>query len=174
MANMSTIHGDVFYADDVVFGGSVAVPAGSFGNADIKAAAGLATSKLDHRYLLVVAHNQWSRPIPETIVLHIARAAGSIVAVEASAQVAGTHATLGCTVDVHKSTAEGAFATVLSATIGLDSAYAAREVVAATLDTSEVSLVDGDLVAVVITPTGTSATQPEGLTVVVTIDEDAQ
>jgi len=76
-------------------------------------------------------------------------------------------------VDLQKSTGGGAFATILTGTITLDSANTIRVAEAGTL-TAGAACVVGDILRVVITVGGSSGTNPQGLVVRVVMREDAQ
>ena len=105
--------------------------------------------------------------------VHIVRGAtGTVVSVEAAIAVVATGADRTITVDLHKSTGAGAFATILSATIGFTNASAVRTMVAGTISTA--TLADGDILAVVVTVAGAGGNQATGLTVTVNLGEDPQ
>lgn len=152
-------------------------PAGSVTNTAIAAGATgtyIDRTKVYHQYTIdaelfgplvsVAALTKW---------LHIVRgAAGTIVAIEAAIAVVATGADRTITVDLHKSTGAGAFATVLSATIGFTNASAVRTPVAGTLSSS--TLVDGDILEVIVTVAGSAGNQATGLTVTLTLAEEPQ
>lgn len=80
-----------------------------------------------------------------------------------------------CTIDVQKSTAGGAFATVLTGTITLDSVNVIRVVESGTLVTSGVEdLVDGDILRVIVTVGGSAGTHVQGFIVTITINKDPE
>jgi hypothetical protein len=97
-------------------------------------------------------------------------ASGTIRGFEAAIAVVASDVSRTVTVDLQKSTGAGAFATVCSATIGFTNASSVRTLVAAVL--SNASLVDGDILEVIVTVAGGSGTQATGLTVTLVLDED--
>jgi hypothetical protein len=102
--------------------------------------------------------------------LHIVRgAAGTLVGFEAAIAVAADDASRTIDVDLQKSTGAGAFATVCSASADFTNSSAVRTPVAATF--SSTSLVDGDILQVVVTVAGGAGNQATGLTVTLTFDE---
>ena len=78
-------------------------------------------------------------------------------------------ATYECAVDLQKSTGGGAFASVLSAPLALNSTNTLLVPTAATITTA--SLVKGDILRIVITVSGASGTHPQGLVVTVDLAE---
>jgi hypothetical protein len=72
-------------------------------------------------------------------------------------------------VDLQKSTGAGAFATVLTAPIGFTNVSVLRTAVAAAL--ASASLVDGDVLRVVVTVAGAAGAQATGLLVTLTYSE---
>lgn len=103
--------------------------------------------------------------------IHIVRGAtGVLMGFEAA--ICGTIATGGdrtVTVDLHKSTGAGAFATVLSSTIGFTNASVLRTAVAAVL--SSTALVDGDILRIIVTVAGAAGNQAIGLVATLTYYE---
>ena len=146
-------------------------PASCVTNAAVAAAAGIAATKLVHQFSLDYAQAPGSDIATATLDLHIAQATGEIVAFEAA--ITGVVATgdRSVTVDLQKSTGGGAFATVLSAAITLDSGNALRVLEAGTVSTT--TFADGDLLRVVVTQVaGSTGTRPQGLAVTVTVREN--
>lgn len=147
---------------------AMTIPASAVGNTQIAAAAGIAASKLEHQFAVRYATNHGTAVAAATQPLHIVHGVtGEIVAVEVTCTTAPTSSDT-VTVDVQKSTGGGAFATVLSGTVGLSSSSTARVVYAGTI--SAANTVDGDILQVVVTVSGTTC---QGLCVVVTVREDA-
>ncbi len=102
--------------------------------------------------------------------LHICRATGILVAIEAS--INGTIATGAdrtITIDLHKSTGAAAFATVLSSTIGFTNASVLRTPVVGVI--SNTSLVDNDMLRLVTVVAGAAGAQALGLIVTLTYAE---
>lgn len=127
----------------------------------------LAVEKAIHRQKLRYTQNNGAAVAAATSVQYIARGAGSLVQLKAA--ITGVISTGGdsVTVDVQKSTAGGAFATVLSAVMTFNSASTLRTVTNATPTTT--AFIAGDLIAIVVAVSGTST---QGLVVDVEIDEN--
>jgi len=104
-------------------------------------------------------------------LLIIRGATGTLMGVEAA--ICGTIATGAdrtVTVDLHKSTAAGAFATVVSGgTIGFTNASVLRTATAGVLSSS--ALVDGDILRAIVTVAGAAGNQAIGLILTVTWEE---
>jgi hypothetical protein len=135
----------------------------------VVANAQLEASKLEHRYCRSLTQVSGSAVVASTYPLHICRAAGTVIAVEALVfGVVPTGADT-ITIDVHKSTGGGAFSTILSGTIVLDVASVIRVPEVATISSS--TLVDNDILELVITVSGTSG---QGLLVNLWLNEMPQ
>jgi hypothetical protein len=144
-------------------------PASCITNAAVQAAAGIAATKLEHQFAVRYSTAAGSAVSTATVPVHIVKGAtGEIVGVEVTCTTAPTSSDT-VVVDLKKSTGGGAFATVLTGTVTLNSSSTARVVYAATI--SNANLVDGDILEVIATVTGTTC---QGLCVVVTLREDAQ
>lgn len=148
-------------------------PAGSVANASIEAAAGIVATKLEHQHAIHYAQVPGSAIVAATQDVHIVRGAtGDVVALEAALTGAlADHVSRTVTVDLHKSTGGGSFATVLTSTIGFTSSSTLRTAVAAVVNSA--GLVDGDILRIVVTVAGGSGNQAQGLQVTLTIREDA-
>jgi hypothetical protein len=156
---------------NLVVTGTLALPAGSLTNSHIAAGADIATSKLVHRHVLNYHQASGAAMADATVPLFIGRyTTGLLVAVEAAILVAAVGDST-VTIDLQKSTGGGAFATVLTATIDIDSTTVVRTVLAGTLDST--SFTAGDIYQLVIDATAGTGTLPQGLNVTVTIDETA-
>lgn len=100
-------------------------------------------------------------------------ATGELLDVDAFIAVVATGADRTITVDVQKSTGAGAFATIMTATIGFTNASAVRTAVSGTLAAGAGTLVAGDILQVVVTVAGAAGNQATGLTVSLKIREKA-
>lgn len=149
---------------------SINIPTGTIEDADVNGSADISASKL-------IRHQSIDEQIvaPATAItaatrlLHICRAAGTLVSFEAIVTKVATGADRTVTVDLQKSSGGGAFATVLSATIGFTNASTVRVPVAATINTT--TLADGDILQAVVTVAGSAGNQAEGLLVTLTATE---
>ncbi len=95
---------------------------------------------------------------------------GTLIAVKSAIAVVATGADRTITVDLQKSTGAGAFATVLSGTMGFTNVSAVRTFVAGTF--SVATLLAGDILEVIVTVAGGAGAQATGLTVQLIYTED--
>lgn len=175
MAN-TTLDGNVYVAG-ALSANSFSPPANSIGNAAIATGATgsyIAATKVQHQQS--VNEELFGPAVAVTAVtkwVYIVRGAtGTLVSVEAAIAVVASGADRTITVDVHKSTGAGAFATVLSGTIGFTNVTAVRTPVGGTI--SSTALVDGDILEVIVTVAGSAGNQATGLTCTLNIREDPQ
>lgn len=142
------------------------LPAGQLADIDIAAAAAIQASKIIsakpwHSQLFAAATTVTALTVEGPIILG---ATGGLI--KMSASINGAIATGGdrtVTVDLHKSTGAGAFATVLSSTIVFTNATVLRTATAAVI--SSASLVAGDILRVIVTVAGAAGAQATGLNV---------
>ncbi len=145
------------------------IPDATLTDAGVNGSAKIAASKLVHRPVENYQQAPGSDVVAATVPLFIAHKAGSVIAIE----VAGLSIPSGdktVTVDLQKSTGGGAFATILTGVVTIDSGETARVAVAGTINTA--AFVDGDVFQLVVAVTGSSGTQVQGLVVTVTFDQD--
>lgn len=147
-------------------------PASSVSNNAIEALAGIEATKIVHQFPL-----RYSQPTGTAIVafidhIHIARASGTIVAIEAAITGTVTAGDYTATIDLKKSTSGGAFASVLSATIVLDSGNTTRVLEAGTINSS--SYIDGDILQLTGAVAGASGSQSQGLCITVWLRENPE
>lgn len=152
-------------------------PSGSIKNTHIGAASSdaIVATKLEHQF--PVKSSLWSNSTDMIVsgdeLLHIVGGlTGEIVRLEACQVTPTTSTANTVTVDLHRSSSGGAFATVLSATIAFGSTTTARTAYAGTL--SAVDLVDGDILKLVVTAAGSTLTQARGMLATVFLREDPQ
>lgn len=148
---------------------TLAPPAGCITDAAVAASAAIDASKLiRHQSVDVELCPLGTNVAAINKLLHIARAAGTLMGFE----VAITGAMTGdrtVTIDLQRSTGGGAFATVLTATIGLTSATVVRTATAGTINTTAVA--DGDIYQIVVTLGGSSGTLAQGLLATLHLEE---
>lgn len=164
--------GDIF-ATGNISGGSMTIPSGSVTDSSIAANAGVQRTKVVQQFALNHYQTTGTAVVAATQDIHIARAAGTVVAVEAA--VTGAIATGGdrtVTIDVLKSTGAAAFATILSAALVLDNTNVLRTLEAATVNSA--AYVDGDLFRITVAVAGAAGNQAQGLIVTVTMGENPQ
>jgi hypothetical protein len=169
---LNVIAGDL-HASGRITCGSFEAPASSVGNNAIESLAGIEATKVVHQFTLRYGQASGSAVVADTQVLHIARASGTIVAMEAV--IYGAIATGGdrtVTLDLLKSTAGGAFASVLSSTLVLDNTNTIRVLEAASINTD--SYIADDLLQLTVAVAGAAGNQAQGLTVVVWLRENPE
>jgi hypothetical protein len=130
-----------------------------------------ASKLIRHQSVDVEAFGPSTTVVALTRDIHIVRgAAGTLVGLQAAICGAiATGADRTVTVDLQKSTGAGAFATVLSSTIGFTNASVLRTALSAVF--SSTSLVAGDILRLVITVAGAAGAQATGLLVTLTMEE---
>lgn len=163
----------VTFPNDVFVQGSLSArtftpPLGSVGNSAIAAAAGIEATKVVHQFPLNYSQPSGSAVAAATLPVHIAKAVGSVVSIEASLDTPPT-TTDTVTIDLHKGNAGSGYASILSAPIVLDNANVARAPEVGTVSSG--TLADGDILRLVVTVSGTSA---QGLIVTITARENPQ
>jgi hypothetical protein len=166
----SRIEGNVYVAGNLN-AKTLTLPAGAVSNGGIAAAAGIDASKLEHQHAIHYNQAGATNVAAETRLVHTVRGAtGTTVAVEAVLEtVPDGDRTV--TVDVQKGSAGSEFATILDAVITLDNTPADLEIKSGTI--SDEDLAHGDTLKVVIAISGSSGSQPQGLSVTITTREDA-
>lgn len=149
--------------------GSLVSESASLTNAMFSSAASarLVAEKVVHRFALDYRQNNGAAIAAATVPLHICR--GTATAIQLKGAITGVVPTGAdtVTVDIQKSTGAGAFATIMSATMQFSVASVLRTVVNST-SFSSTSFAAGDIIAVVVTVSGSSG---QGLMVTLEIDE---
>jgi hypothetical protein len=135
----------------------------------VAAAAGIAASKLVHHFPVSLSQAAGSVVASETRVVHIAKAAGTIAYVAVVTDTAPTGGDKAFTVDVKKSTGGGAFASVLSAVVTVNSSSTSKTPQAGTV--SVAAYAAGDVLEIVIAASGSTGTQGYGPCVTVYLQE---
>lgn len=133
---------------------------------------GIGRTKVVHEVIVRYAQDAGADVATKTSPIHIAYKDGAIVGVEVMCITAPIGGDKAFTVDVKKGNQAGAFATILSSVVTVNSSKADREVSAATLSTTTYS--DGDSFEVVVTTSGTTGIQGIGLIVTLILGENPQ
>ena len=179
--SLSVVYGSRHYPETVSFA-DARLNEGAVGKNEIEAAADIEASKLQHRYVI-----SYAQPVvPDTVtdesmVLHICRGAGTVIAIEVTSAVAPDADTDYVTIDVNRVRA-GTAHTVMTGDItynkttamagaGGNPANGNYGIVTGTLDGSYTALLDNDVITVDITHTDNGGTNASGITVNITIDE---
>lgn len=153
---------NVVHTGEHVFQGPVTLPASVISDNQVASSASIDTAKVKHRHSKHYGQNGTASSV--TIPIHIARAAGSVVAIEAGSIVANIGAAT-VTIDLKKNGSS-----ILTGVITLDSGNTARVLEAGTI--SSASYVDGDFFELVIVATAGGGTLATGLGVEVTFNEN--
>lgn len=152
----------------------MALPSGSVENDDVAAAAAIAANKLKHRHAVAYAQADGADVASETKLVHLAYLAGTIVDVSVRVNTAPTGGDKAFTVDVKKAADAGAFATVLSSVVTINSSSVNNTKVAGTIDGAQDDVTADDAIQVVIATSGTTGSQGQGLIVEITVEENGQ
>lgn len=167
------IRGDRIYTGDVVFGGTVAFPENTIEDEDVALGANISAQKLEHRHAIHYAQNNGADVVSATQVIHVSRAVGQVISVEVRPTTAPTGGDKQFTVEIEKA-ADGSntWTSVLSDPVTVDSGEASHTLITAVLDGTP-ALADGDALRVVITASGSTGSQGQGVNVTVNLDERA-
>lgn len=166
----------ISYNADVVVNGHLSCrtftpPAGCVTNASIVSGAKVAADKLVHQHALRYVQAGGSDVVSATVPIHTCRNTAEVIAVEVVPITAPSGGDKQYTVDVQAGNASSAFASILSAVVDVDAAGAAdRTVQVGTI--SDDDLADGDTVQVVVTASGSTGSQGQGLIVTVWVREE--
>lgn len=154
------------------FSGPVSLPDNTISDRNVAAAANIADTKVAHRVFARHIQASGADIVTRTEIAHSAHAGETVseVKVIADAVPAGGDKTV--TVDVKKSHAGGAFASILTAPLAISSAIAAKTPIDAPLSGGTATLVEDDLLEISITAAGSTGTQAQGLLVIVTLVEN--
>jgi hypothetical protein len=150
--------------------GQFAAPSGSITNANIATAAGIAASKVVHRFPLNYAQADGASVADATVTLYVAAAAGEVKSVEVGLGGAAAAGDSTVDVDILKSTGGGAFASMLSAAITVDSSTVIRTAEVGVVSSG--SYADGDILRVDVDATVGTGTLPQGIVVTVICEEN--
>lgn len=168
---MNRLEGFQTFPDGAQIGAPFYPPSGSIGNSHFSSESTerLSADKAVHEHKFHYAQAPGVNIAAATQLAAILRAAGTIEAIE----VAITGAASGdrtATVDLQKSTGGGAFATVLSSVVTINSSTVVRTPAAGVVSSN--TLADGDILELIVATGGSSGTQPQGLIVTVTWREN--
>jgi hypothetical protein len=124
-----------------------------------------------HHFAATFAQKDGVDVATETRIVHIANAAGTLAAVKAVVNQAAAGGDKNFTIDVKKSSGGGAYASMLSAAITMNSGNTARVAVAGTPGATP-TYVAGDVLEIVITTGGSTGNQAQGLAVTLLLQEN--
>lgn len=149
---------------------SIAFQGGGLGNSEIRDNAAIASSKLvARRSRDITICGTTSAAVTGEELLHIGRATGSWVSMEAIAVTKATsNRTL--TIDLQKATSATTFATILTSTIGLSTSTTNKTVVSGVINNT--SMADGDIWRATWTTGGSSGVNAKGVLLSLCYDEN--
>lgn len=159
------------FAGDVSFTGSVRHASGSVTNDSVAAGANIAATKVNQRVHAVHTQAIAAVVAAGTWVVYLAHRAGTVLGVRVYPYTSPTGGDLAYAVDVKKSTAGGAFASILTGTVAISSADASLTSQDATLSGTP-TVIEDDALAVVVTVSGSTGTQGYGLCVDIIVEEN--
>lgn len=131
------------------------VPDGSFGDSQIGSTNPIDATKLKHQHVKVHAQPYGTAAASERKVVHVARSAGSVAAIEVGVVVAAVGAAT-VTLDVRKNGTS-----VLTSPVSLTSSQAAYSKVNGAISVAAYS--SGDVFEIVLTATAGGGTLPQGV-----------
>lgn len=169
----TSIQENVNHYGVVTIANNIILSAGCVSDSHVSPSTTIDADKLQHRETI----NVELFPAATTItaggkLLHICRVTGTVVALQAVTITPATGADRTVIIDLQKSTAGGAFATVLTTVITLNNASVARVAQSAVVNATLITLAAGDLLQLVWTVAGSAGAQAIGLLVTATIDEN--
>lgn len=152
---------------------SMSIPAGTIHGDDFASDADVEVEYLEHEHVAKYVQNEGSDVATQTQLIYTCKAAsgGLIRKLFITPSTAPTGGDKQFTVDVKKSTGGGAFATILSGVVTISSADTSRVQQDATSSVNTDTLVTGDILQIVITASGSTGSQGQGVLVEVVVDE---
>lgn len=162
---------DLVVVGDIDARGGVTLPASSITNAMIEDAAEIDVDKLQRRPTILYTQPAGSDVASETKIVHMVAAAGTIRKIRVRPGAAPAGGDKQYTVDVKKAAdGSGSFASVLDAVTTITSADTGHTSQDADLVASPTVAAD-DVLQIVVTASGSTGSQGQGLTVDILIDE---
>jgi hypothetical protein len=139
---------------------------GSMTNDDIAAQAGILHTKMYHRVSLDYSQATGSAVATETRIIHIPYTAFVALAAKASVDVAAIGDST-VVIDIKTASSGGAFSTILSSTLTIDSSTAADTPTSLAFAASP-NCAAGGMVQIIVTSTAGTGTLPQGLCLTLT------
>lgn len=164
MTRVSQIDGD-FHVNGTISASRMTIPASAVQNDDIEASAGIDATKLIHQYALSYDQTTASDVTAATKFLHTFRSAASIIAVDVTPISVPTTGDKTFAVDLHKGSSGSAFASILSSVVTIGQTDVDRTQRSGSISNS--TAVDGDMLKLVLTTTGSTGNQGKGVLVTV-------
>lgn len=165
----------IFSQTDAHFDGNLSsktltVPVNVIKDAQVASDAKIGAAKLVHQFHVRHSQKDGTDVVTETMVVFNAKAAGTLVRVAVVPIIAPTGGDKAFTVDVQKGNQSTAFATVLSPVVTINNTVANREVKTGTITVA--AFAANDTIKVVLTTSGTTGSQGQGVLVQLTVQED--
>ncbi len=166
------IRGDRVYTGDVTFVGLVNLPLETIEDEDINPGANISTQKMIHRHLVQYGQADGAEVASATQLVHVARADGEVLSVEVRVSAAPAGGDKQYTVDVQRAAdGSGSWTSVLNAAITVDAAAGDDTLIAGVIP-ADTTYEDGDALRVVVTASGSTGDQGQGLVVTINLNED--
>jgi hypothetical protein len=163
-----TIFNSDLHVNGTLTARSMTPPAGSVTDNSVAANAAIDDSKLKNRSDLVLS--QTGTVVAATHYLKVMRAAGTVLLIEAAiTETVATGADRTIAIDLAVSTGGGAFASILTGTIGFTNVSVLRDLTTGSIATP--TLVDGDILRLSVAVAGAAGNQALGLVVNVQVSE---
>jgi len=163
---------------DVLIGGNLqantmTLATSSITDANVASAAAISYLKVTHMLLADYAQDSGADVATKTNAIYCCRSASGAVVFDVAVVVdtAPTGGDKAYTVDVKRSTGGGAFATILTGVVTVNSSSTTRSVNVASITGTTFTLVQGDILQVVVTASGSTGSQGQGVRVVCRIAE---
>lgn len=136
------------------------------------AGSNISADKLECRTAVSYVQDGGTDVVTATKLIHVCRGAGTIKSVEVRPATAPTGGDKQFTVDVQRAAdASGSFATMLASAVTVDSSSVNNTRQQASLITTP-SVADGDCLEIIVTASGSTGSQGQGVIVTVNIDEN--
>jgi hypothetical protein len=152
------------FAGGASFPGGATFPNGSVDDASVAVGAAIDEAKVNHRKQAIYTTGAAVEAAAATQVVYCAYRSCTVLGVKGVAVTAAAGGDKKATIDVKKSTAGGAFASILTAAFDLPNGGTDLVPVDGTLSGTP-TLVADDLLEVVVTVSGSTGTQNEGVSV---------
>jgi hypothetical protein len=168
------IRSDRIYSGNVTFTGNLYPPAGAITSTSFTANANerLATSKQIHRLDMSYQQATGTDVVTATHYLRVCRGAGELLGVSVRPLTAPTGGDKAFTVDVQKaSNASGSFSSLLNAVVTVNSSSVDQTEQVATLAATPTTA-DGDCLRLVVTASGSTGSQGQGVVVTLWYEEN--
>lgn len=163
---------------DVLVGGNFqsktfTLPANSVTDTSVASGANISYLKLTHMVMADYAQDSGADVATKTNVIYACRSTlgATVFDVAVIIDTAPTGGDKAYTVDVKRSTGGGAFATILTGVVTVNNSSTTRSVNVASISGTTCTLVQGDILNVVVTTSGSTGSQGQGVRVVARIAE---